>query len=195
MDGFNKPRLGSRTILATINFPKLSTLSGTPAFFKNLFRMASLLACFAFNLPFIIGPFARCFQNHKSCFFRIRQGSVFGPALFSRFINDFPAPLSSFVSSFLYADGLTIRSSSLSVPAVVEATQGTLTRMEHWSEYGCFLLNPSKCQVSFFSLDSLLANHQPHLLLFNSSLCFNPSQTFLGITFDCTFLFLNVYLR
>ena len=37
LDGFNKPRPGSQTIFVTIDFSKLSTLSGIPPFSTNLF--------------------------------------------------------------------------------------------------------------------------------------------------------------
>ena len=43
----------------------------------------------------------------------------------------------------------------------------------------------------FFSVDLLLANQPP---LFNSSLCFNPTATFLGVAFDSS-LFLQIYFR
>ena len=42
---------------------------------------------------------------------------------------------------------------------------------------------------SFFSVDPHQANLQPHLLLFNSRLRFNPTSTLLGVTFDRTFFF------
>ena len=50
-----------------------------------------------------------------------------------------------------------------------------------------FFLNPSKCKASFFLVDRHQANFQPHLLLLNSHLRFNP--TFLGVTFDRTLSF------
>ena len=74
-------------------------------------------------------------------------------------------------------------------PTVVEATQGALFRLERWSEYWCLPLNPSKCKASFFSVDPHQANLQPNLLLLGSRLRFNPTPTFLGVTFDRTLSF------
>ena len=133
------------------------------------------------------------FQNHKSRSFRVRrgvpQGSVLGPVLFSIFINDLPTSLPSTVSCSLYADDLAIWSASHSVPTAVNATQGALFRLEQWSEYWCLPLNPSKCEASFFAVDSHQANLQSNLLLLGSRLRFNPTPTFLGVTFDRTLCF------
>ena len=133
------------------------------------------------------------FQNQKSRSFHVcrgvLQGSVLGPVLFSVFINDLPASLPSSVSCSLYADDLTIWSSSPSVLTAVEATQGSLFRLERWCEWWCLLLNPSKCEASFFSLDPHQARLQPNLLLLGSGLRFNPTPTFLEVTFDRTFSF------
>ena len=70
----------------------------------------------------------------------------------------------------------------------MEATQGALFRLERWSEYWCLPLNPSKCEASF-SVDPHQANLQPNLLLLGSRLRFNPTPTFLGVTFDRTLSF------
>ena len=133
------------------------------------------------------------YRNHKSRSFRVRrgvpQGSVLGPVLFSLFINDLPASLSTSVSCSFYADDLAIWFSSPSVPTAEEATQGALFRLERWSEYWCLPLNSSKCEASFFSVDPHQANFQPNLLLLGSRLRFNPIPTFLGVTFDCTLSF------
>ena len=133
------------------------------------------------------------YQNHKSRSFRVRrgvpQGSVLGPVLFSLFINVLPASLCSSVSCSLYADDLAIWSSCPSVPTAVEATQGDLFRLERWSEHWCLPLNPSKCKASFFSVDPHQANLQPNLLLLGSRLRFNPTPTFLEVTFDRTLSF------
>ena len=133
------------------------------------------------------------FQNHKSRSFRVRRGvprgSVLGPVIFSLFINDLPASLPSTVSCSLYADNLAIWFFFPSVPTVVEVSQGALFRMERWSEYWCLPLNPRKCEASFFSVGPHQANLQPNLILFGSHLRFNPTPTFLGITFDRTLSF------
>ena len=50
-------------------------------------------------------------------------------------------------------------------------------------------LNPSKCEASFFSVDPHHANFQSSLLLLGSRLRFNPTPTFLGVTFDRTLSF------
>ena len=76
----------------------------------------------------------------------------------------------------------------LSVPTALEATQGALIRLERWFEYWCLPLCPSKCEASF-SVNPHQANLQPTLLLFSSLLHFNPTPTFLGVTFDCTLFF------
>ena len=193
-DGFNKPRPGSRTILSTIDFSKAFDSVWHPALFHKLIS-AGLPPCFArWTQSFLSDRRASVvFQNHKSRSFRVRrgvpQGSVLGPVLFSLFINDLPASLPSSVSCSLYADDLAIWSSSPSVPTAVEATQGALFRLERWSEYWCLPLNPSKCEASFSSVDPHQANLQPSLLLLGSRLRFNPTPTFLGITFDRTLSF------
>ena len=133
------------------------------------------------------------FQNHKSHSFRVRrgvlQGSVLGPVLFSLFINDLPASLPSSVCCSLYADDVAIWSSSPSVSTAVEARQGALFRLERWSEYWYLPLNPSKCEAFLFSVDPHQANLQPNLLLLGPRLRFNPTPTFLGVTFDRTVSF------
>ena len=148
-DGFNKPRPGSRTILSTIGLSKAFDSVWHPALFHKLIS-AGLPPCFARWTQSFLSDRRACvvYQNHKSRSFRVRrgvlQGSVLGPVLFSLFASDLPASLPSSVSCSLYAEDLTIWSSSPSVPAAVEASKGALFRLEHWSEYWYLPLNPSK---------------------------------------------------
>ena len=130
-DGFHKLRLGSRTILSTIDFSKAFDSVWHPALFHKLIS-TGLPPCFARWIQFFLSDrrASVVYQNHKSRSVRVRrgvlQGSVFGPVLFSLFINNLPASLPSSVSCSLYADDLVIWSPSPSVPTAVEATQGAL---------------------------------------------------------------------
>ena len=131
-------------------------------------------------------------KSQKS-FFRVRQGilkgSVFGHVLFSFSTSDLPATLPSSASCSRFDDDLAIWFSSPLVPTTVEAKQGALIRLDHWFEYWCLPFNPSKCEASFFSVDPHQGNLQPNLLLLNSRLRFNPTPTFLDVTFDRTLSF------
>ena len=191
---FNKLRLGSRTILSTIDFSKAFESVWHPTLFHKLIS-AGLPPCLARWTQSFLSDKRACvvFQNHKSRSFRVRpvvpQGSAPDPVLFSFFINDLFASPSSSVSCSLYTDDLAIWSFSPSVLTMAEATQGALFRLQRRSVYWCLPLNPSKCHAFFFLVNPNQANLQPHLLLLNFHLRFNSTPTFLAVTFDRTLSF------
>ena len=181
----NSGRALERSSLISIS-PKRLTLSGIPPLSINLFWLARWTQSFLSDRRACVA-----FQNHRSRSFGVRrgvpQGSVLGPVLFFLFINDLPASLPFFVSCSFYADDLAIWFSSPSVPTAVEATQGALFRLERWSEYWCFPLNPSKCKASLFSVDTTFYSAPASVLI--------PLQLFLGSPSTALFPFLNVCLR
>ena len=162
MDLTNPSRALGRPLLLSA-FRKLLTLSGIPFFFTNLFRVASLLSLLIeFNLSFLIGVLAWFIKITKAALFEsveVFRKNSFLAVYFSLFSSTIS--LSSSVSCSLYADDLAIWSFSPSVPTPLEATQGALFCLEGRSEYWCFPLNPSKCEVFFFSVDLHQANLQP----------------------------------
>ena len=169
---------------------KLLTLSGIPLFSTNLFRLAFFLALLVgLNLSFLIGALVWFFKITKVVSFEsieVLRKNPFLALYFSLSSLMIFRPLCLLPSAALFT--LTIwpfGPPPPSVPTAAEATQGALFRLESWSEYCCLPLNPSKCEA-FFSVDPHQANLQPHLLLLGSRLRFNPTPTFLGVTFDRT---------
>ena len=124
-------------------------------------------------------------KSQKSFLSRCSARICSCPVLYSLFINDLLASFPSSVSCSLYDDNLVIWFSTPSVPTAVEAIQGALIRLKRW----CFPLNPRKCEAFIFSVDPHQANLQPNLLLLGSRFRFNPTPTFLGVTFDRTLSF------
>ena len=112
LDGFNKPRPGSRTILSTIDFSKAFDSGWHLALFHKLIS-AGLPPCFArwLNLSFSLGALLWFFKITKVAPFEsveVFRKDPFLALFFSLFINDLTASLPSSVSCSLYADDLAI---------------------------------------------------------------------------------------
>ena len=193
MDLTNPGRALGRFSLLSISL-KLLTLSGTPPFSTNSFQLASLFALLVgLNLSFLIGALLWSFKITKAALFEsveVFRKDPFLALYFSLSSLMIFRPLCLLPSAALFT--LTIwpfGPPPPTVPTAVEATQGALFRLERWSEHWCLPLNPSKCEASFFSVDPHQANLQPNLLLLGSRVRFNPTPTFLGVTFDRTLSF------
>ena len=75
-DGSNKSRLGSRTILVTIDFLKAFESVWHPDLFRKLI-LAGVAFCFARWTQSFLSDRRACvvYQNHKSRFLRVRRGA------------------------------------------------------------------------------------------------------------------------
>ena len=190
----NPGRALGRFSLLSISL-KLLTLSNTPPFSTNSFRLASLLALLVgLHLSFLIGalvwfikittvvPFESvevfCKDPFLALYFSLSSSMIFRHLCLLPSAAFFTLTIWPFVPL------------PPSVPTAVEATQGALFCLERWSEYWCLPLNPSECKTSFFSVDPHQANLQPNLFfLLGFRLRFNSIPIFHGVTFDRTLSF------
>ena len=169
----NPGRALGRSCLLSI-YLKLLSLSGIPPFSTNSFRLAFLLALLVgLNFSFLIGALAWFIKIIKVVPFEVfRKGPFF--SLSSSMIFQ-PLPSAALFTLTIW-------------PFVSLPPRSPLRwrpHKERWSEYWCLPLNPSKCEAFFFSVDP----HQANLFLLGSRLRFNPTPTFLGVTFDRTLTF------
>ena len=199
LDGFNKPRPGSRTILSTIDLSKAFDSVWHPALFYK-FISAGLPSCFPRWIQSFLFDRRACvvFQNHKSRSFRVRrgvpQGSVFGPVLFSLFINDLPASLSSSVSCSLYADELAIWSSSPSVPQWWRPHKELCFDWSAGLSTGVFLSIRKNVSPPSQWIPTKLTSNPTSSCSASVSVSI-PLQLFLWSPSTALFCFLNIYLR
>ena len=182
----NPGRALEHPCLLTISL-KLSTLSGTPPFCINSFRLAALFALLVeLNLSFVISALAWFFKITKTATFESVE-------VFRK--DPFLALYFSLSSLMIFRLLCLLRSAALFTltiwPFGLPPPRSPLRWRPHklWSEYWCLPLNPTKSEASFFSLDLHQANLQPNLLLLGYGLRFNPTPTFLGVTFDHTLSF------
>ena len=191
----NPGRALGRSCLLSISL-KLLTLSGIPPFSTNSFRLASLLDLLVgLNLSFLIGALVWSFKITKAVpfeFVEVFRKDPFLALYFSLSSLMISRPLCLLPSAALFT--LTIWPFGPLPPRFPLRWRPHKelcfeARLERWSEYWCLPLNSSKCEASFFSVDPHKTNFKPNLLLLGSRLRFNPTSTFLGVTFDRTLSF------
>ena len=174
------PVLGRSSLLSISQ--KLVTQSGTRPFTINSFRLASLLALLVgLNLSFLTGALARFIKITEVVHFR--SVDVFRKDLFLALYFSLSL-LVIFRSFCLLLSAVFFVLTIWPFGPYCGPPQEALFRLERW----CLPLNPRKCGTSF-SRDPHQANLQPNLFLLNSRHHFNPTPTFLGVTFNRTLSF------
>ena len=179
-------RAFERSFLLSIS-RELLTLSGTQPFSVNSFRLAFLpVLLIRINPSFLIGVLAWFIKITKVAPFESVEVFCKNPFLalyFSLFTSMICLLFCLLPSAALFT--LMIWLFGSSPPRFLLRWK---PHKELWSGYWCLPLNPSKCELSFFSVDPHQANLQPKLLLLNSR------QSFLGSPSTTLFPFLNMYL-
>ena len=169
-----------RSCLLSI-FLKLLTLSGIPPFTTNLFRLASLLALLVgLNLSFLIGALVWFFKIRKAVPFKSVEVFRKDPFLALYFFLS---------SSMIFRPLCSLLPFGPPPPRSPLRWSPDKELCFDWSaglSTVVFLSFRANVRPPFFSVDPHQANLQPNLLLLSFCLRFNPTPTFLGITFDRT---------
>ena len=187
------PSPGSQTILATIDFSKAFDSVWHPNLFHKLIS-AGLPPCFACWTQSLLsdGALAWFIKITKAAPFESVEVFRKDPFLALYF------SLSSIIFRLLYLS-LSASFFTLTIwpfgPPPPRSPQQWRPHKELYFDWsagpstGNFLSIRANVRPSYFQLIPYQANLQPDLLLFNSRLRFNPTPTFLGVTFDRTLSF------
>ena len=189
----NPGRALGRSCLLSIS-RKLLTLSGISPFSTNLFRLASLLALLVrLNLFFLIGALVWFIKITKVISFEsveVFRKDPFLDLYFSLSSLMIFRPLCLLPSAAFFT--LTIWPFDPPLPRSPLQWRPHKELCFDWStglSTGVFLSIRANVRHAFFSVDPHQANLQPNLLLLGSRLRFNPTPTFLGVTFNRTLFF------
>ena len=196
-DAFNKPKPGSRMILSPTDFCKAFDSVWYPALFHKLIS-AGLPPCFACWIQSFLSD-----RRLLAWFIKITKAVPFECVEVFR-KDPFLALYFTLSLSMIYLLVCLLPSAGLFTlttwPFGPPPPWSPLRWRPHkelcfdWSaglEYWCLPLKSSKCEceASFFSVDPHQAHLLPNLLSLGSRHRFNPTPTFLGVTFDRTLFF------
>ena len=192
-NGF-QTRPASRTVLALLDFIKA---------FDTVWRDRLYEILLAKGVPRMMVRWIRGFLTDRRARVRldgvngssmklqqgVPQGSVLSPLLFLFYINGIrdEAPEGTFIS--MYEDDIAVWSQHKDRVIAQEAVQIAVNNFGAWSEEHRLMLNPSKCEVAFFSTDPAEANWSPSIQLNGQAFAFNRTPTFLGVMYDRTLSF------
>lgn len=192
-DGF-QARPGKRSVLALLDFSKA---------YDTVWRADLLGALLTAGVPvryilwirgLLTGRVARVRFNGeegKSVLMRqgVPQGSVLSPLLFLFVIDRLRDVLSPNLTVSLFADDVAIMSSSVDRDEAVREVESGVTAVSEWSKKHKLILNPSKCEIGFFSNAAKDSTFKPEIRLDGRILTVNPEPVFLGVTYDRSLTF------
>ena len=104
------------------------------------------------------------------------------PLLFLLFIDTVTDSL--LTNHALFMDDLSVWESASSKEDASKAVQEAVDHVSEWSRVNKLSLNPTKCEVTYFSSGSADAKWKPHLRLHGGPMPFNATPRFLGVKLD-----------
>ena len=198
-DGFQKAKPADRTVLALLDFSRA---------YDKVWR-ADLLDCMLkkgihprlvrWVKGFLSGRRARVRVNSTYSQWHsfqegVPQGSVLAPLLFLFVIDCLRSRLPEGVFVSLFADDLALWASSPDKEEASSKVELAVSEVAKWSRQKKLELNISKCLVSFFSANHHEARWQPRVVVEGEVLGFDPTPTFLGVTYDLQLTFVACFL-
>jgi len=188
-DGFQERK---RTVMVLIDFSKAFDTVWRSGLIKKMIKMKIPTQYTSWISAFLTDRKAQVRYGSSTSRFRrmlngVPQGSVLSPLLFLLYINDICDGLDVNVS--LFADDLALWVQDTELERANAKIQKALHKIEEWCAEWKLQLNTEKSEVTVFSTDSHEAKYRPHLTLLGEPVQFNPTPTFLGVTFDRTLSF------
>ena len=190
-DGFH---LREKSIMVLLDFSKaydtiwrqrlLLTLSkrGVPSIY------VSWLSTFLSNRQARV-RFNGCLSGSRKMGQGLPQGSVLAPVLFLFYINELADLLPSDITASLYADDVTILSSSKNKDTAQAQAQNAVNVVQTWSRGWKLNLNGLKSEVATFSLSNADSVWRPRITIGGDQLRYEPHPRLLGVIFDRKLLF------
>ena len=132
------------------------------------------------------------FSIAHNIFTGVPQGSVLSPTLFSIYINDIPIRNKTNVYySLLFADDLCTYFIFDKFGNINDIINKYLRELETWLNKWRLKMAPQKCNYIIFSNGTKCYKDELKLKMYKELLSHNDEPTFLGITFDPHFTFMN----
>ena len=187
-DGFQSTDR-ERSVVTTFDFSKAYDTVWRTGLYTKMVQMGIPLRFVQWTSSWLDNRIARVRVNGstgRSRTFKegLPQGAVLSPLLFITYSNDL---LDSFDDATLvsaFADDLALACKGRRKEDVEMRMQPEVDKVAEWSGKNFLKLNATKCEVSFFTMDSAEARWQPTVSIGECRLRCNPTPTFLGVTYD-----------
>ena len=188
-DGFHHKRPHKRSVLVLLDFSKA---------YDTVWRQKLLLSMLDKGVPMYLVHWLWGFLQNRLAKVRFNgtlsssqlyiqglpQGSVLSPILFLFYINNLAEILPPETVNALYADDVTILASDPKSKVATELAQKTVDVVNEWSKRWKLLLNASKSECCFFTLDRHESKLSPTIVIDGKVIAHTPNPRLLGVILD-----------